>query len=47
MNETELENIAQYLNNEMSPQERTEFELQIANDESLRSRWPRSLSRSR
>ncbi|MEP7255835.1 MAG: hypothetical protein ABI666_08650 [Ferruginibacter sp.] len=37
MNETELEKIEQYLNNEMTPQERTEFELQIASDEALRN----------
>ena len=37
MNETELEKIEQYLNNEMTPQERAGFELQIASDEALRN----------
>jgi len=37
MNETDLEKTEQYLNNEMSPAERKEFELQIARDEELRN----------
>lgn len=37
MNETELEKIGKYLDNEMTPQERSEFELQIANDDDLRT----------
>jgi tetratricopeptide (TPR) repeat protein len=37
MNETALEKIEQYLNNEMSQEERVGFELQIANDEALRN----------
>ena len=37
MEETLLEKATQYLHNEMQPQERTEFELQIANDAELRN----------
>jgi tetratricopeptide (TPR) repeat protein len=37
MNEAGLEKTGQYLDNEMSPDERREFELQIANDEELRN----------